>query len=396
MRSPVAGGGLGGRETETMRQIVMKPEIYRFETCREFAEAFEIGEGDLILTNRFIYDPCFGELGLEADVIFQEEYGSGEPTDQMFEALWAAVDPQKAYKRVFGIGGGTVLDLAKLLALKDGSPIEELYEHKREAVREKGLCLIPTTCGTGSEVTNISILAFLSRHVKMGLAADAMYADTAILIPQLLEGLPYGVFAASSIDALIHGVESSLSPKATPYTELFGYKAVEEIIRGYQLIAQRGPEARTELLDRFLTASNFAGLAFAAAGCGAVHAMSYPLGGTFHVAHGEANYAVFLGVMKKYLEIRQDGKIRRLNRFLAQLLDCGYEQVYEKLEELLDQILSKKTMKEYGASREMLEKWADDVIQGQKRLMANSFVPLDREQVLEIYEDLYEQTEMRK
>ena len=138
--------------------------------------------------------------------------------------------------------------------------------------------------------------------------------------------MPYRFFATSSIDALIHAVESSLFPKATPYTELFGYKAIEEIIRGYQVIAERGEEARKELLNQFLTASNFAGLAFGTAGCAAVHAMSYQLGGTFHVAHGEANYAVFIGVMKKYMEIRQDGKIQKLNHFLSELLGCSYEE----------------------------------------------------------------------
>lgn len=130
-----------------MRQMIMKPELHQFETCREFAEAFQIGEGDLVLTNRFIYEPYFGELGLKADVIFQEEFGNGEPTDEMFEAICAAVKPEAVYKRVIGIGGGTVLDIAKLLVLKDCSPIAELYEHKREAVKEKKLCLIPTTCG---------------------------------------------------------------------------------------------------------------------------------------------------------------------------------------------------------------------------------------------------------
>lgn len=92
------------------------------------------------------------------------------------------------------------------------------------------------------------------------------------------------------------------------------------------MIAERGEEARKELLNQFLTASNFAGLAFGTAGCAAVHAMSYPLGGTFHVAHGEANYAVFIGVMKKYMEIRQDGKIQKLNHFLSELLGCSYEE----------------------------------------------------------------------
>ena len=80
-------------------------------------------------------------------------------------------------------------------------------------------------------------------------------------------GLPFPVFAASSIDALVHAVESALSPKATPYTRLFSYKAIEMILRGYQQIVKNGREARIPLLPEFLTASNFAGIAFGTAGC---------------------------------------------------------------------------------------------------------------------------------
>lgn len=80
-------------------------------------------------------------------------------------------------------------------------------------------------------------------------------------------GLPFPVFAASSIDALVHAVESALSPKATPYTRLFSYKAIEMILRGYQQIVKNGREARVPLLPEFLTASNFAGIAFGTAGC---------------------------------------------------------------------------------------------------------------------------------
>ena len=79
-------------------------------------------------------------------------------------------------------------------------------------------------------MTNIAILAFLKRNTKFGLADNAMYADKAVLIPEFLENLPYPVFATSSLDALVHAVESSLSPKATPYTKLFGYKAIEMIL----------------------------------------------------------------------------------------------------------------------------------------------------------------------
>ena len=210
-----------------------------------------------------------------------------------------------------------------------------------------------------------------------------------MLIPQLLEGLPFKVFAASSIDALVHAVESALSPKATPYTKLFGYKAIEMIIRGYQTIAKKGPESRFSLLNDFLLASNYAGLAFGTAGCAAVHATSYPLGGKYHVAHGESNYAMFTGVLKNYMELRRDGEIAVLNQYLADLLGCMTNVVYDELEKLLDQILPKRPLHEYGVTREDLPVFAHSVVTEQGRLMANNFVPLDEERVLKIYQELF-------
>ena len=194
-------------------------------------------------------------------------------------------------------------------------------------MKNKELVLVPTTCGTGSEVTNIAILALNSRGTKKGLAVDDMYADEAVLIPELLKGLPFGVFATSSIDALIHAIESSLSPKGNETTRMFGYRAIEMILTGYMKIAKEGKEARIPLLNDFLMASNYAGIAFGNAGCAAVHALSYPLGATFHVPHGEANYAMFTGVMNNYMEIKTDGEIEKLNNYIAGILGCDAANV---------------------------------------------------------------------
>ena len=194
---------------------MIRPTIHKFDTAKEFAEEFALGEGDLILTNAYIYEPYFGSMNLGCDVIYQEKYGAGEPSDEMAEAIYADIyaDGKTAPKRIIAIGGGTIIDLAKLYALKQTTPILDLYDGKIPVEKDKELILVPTTCGTGSEVTNISILALNSRGTKKGLANDAMYADAAVLVPELLEGLPDYVFATSSIDALIHAIESSLSPK---------------------------------------------------------------------------------------------------------------------------------------------------------------------------------------
>lgn len=371
-----------------MKEIIWKPELHRFSSCKEFVEEFRLGASDLILTNEYIYQPYFGAMNLECAVLYQEQYGMGEPTDVMAEAILRDA-AATGCNRVVAIGGGTVIDIAKVLAVGGGESIDELYGMAPELPKRRELVLIPTTCGTGSEVTNISIMARTRIGTKLGLVSPAMYADYAVLIPQLLEGLPFKVFAASSIDALVHAVESALSPKATPYTKLFGYKAIEMIIRGYQTIAKKGPESRFSLLNDFLLASNYAGLAFGTAGCAAVHATSYPLGGKYHVAHGESNYAMFTGVLKNYMELRRDGEIAVLNQYLADLLGCMTNVVYDELEKLLDQILPKRPLREYGVTREDLPVFAHSVVTEQGRLMANNFVPLDEARVLKIYQELF-------
>ena len=370
-----------------MVQLIFKPILEKFKTCCEFVSSFSLGSRDLILTNEYIYQPYFGQMNLTCPVLYQEKYGTGEPTDVMVDAILADA-AKTGCKRIIAIGGGTVIDIAKVLAVSDGEGVDELYDKAPNLEKKRELVIIPTTCGTGSEVTNISIMARTRLGTKLGLVSPAMYADHAVLIPELLEGLPFGVFATSSIDALVHAVESSLSPKATPYTKLFGYKAIEMIIKGYQKIVAEGKESRIALLEDFLIASNYAGFAFGTAGCAAVHATSYPLGGKYHVPHGESNYAMFTGVLKNYMEIKQDGEIAVMNRYLADLLGCGTEEVYDKLEELLDQILPKKPLHEYGMTREDIDEFAHSVITSQGRLMANNFVPLDEDRVRKIYTEL--------
>ena len=284
-----------------MKEIIWKPELHRFSSCKEFVEEFRLGASDLILTNEYIYQPYFGAMNLECAVLYQEQYGMGEPTDVMAEAILRDA-AATGCSRVVAIGGGTVIDIAKVLAVGGGESIDELYGMVPELPKRRELVLIPTTCGTGSEVTNLSIIA---------------------------------------------------------------------------------------LLEDFLIASNYAGFAFGTAGCAAVHAMSYPLGGKYHVPHGESNYAMFTGVLKNYMEIKQDGELAVMNHYLAELLGCGVPEVYDRLEDLLNQILPKKPLHAYGVTEADLEEFTRSVMETQGRLMGNNFVPLDAARVLKIYTELY-------
>lgn len=371
-----------------MTQIILNTKIHAFESCSEFAQAFELGPDDLVLTNKYIYEPHFGCLGLSVHTIFQEQYGTGEPTDTMVDAIIRDI-AASGCRRIIAIGGGTVIDIAKVLSVAIDESVDELYARAPELPKRRELVIVPTTCGTGSEVTNIAIINRTRIGVKMGLVAPTLYAEHAALVPELLEGLPFSVFATSSIDALVHAVESALSPKATPYTRLFSYKAIEMILKGYQSIVKNGRDACISLLPEFLTASDFAGIAFGTAGCAAVHAISYPLSGKYHVPHGESNYAIFTGVLNNYMELRRDGELSVMNQYLAYLLGCSVENVYQHLEVLLNQILPKKPLREYGVVPEDLPVFTESVMQTQGRLMGNSFVPLDAARVLKIYQELY-------
>jgi len=370
-----------------MKQLILNTQLHKFKTCKEFAEEFKLNDKDLILTNEYIYEPYFKDLNLPVKTIFQEKFGTGEPTDVMVDAIIKEA-AKYDFRRIFAIGGGTIIDIAKVLSVANNETVDELYENSKNLTKNRVLVIIPTTCGTGSEVTNISIINRTKLGVKMGLTSPLLFAEHAVLIPELLKSLPFKVFATSSIDALVHSVESSLSPKATDYSKLFGYKAIEMIITSYQKLVKEGKEKLPDLMDTFLTASNFAGIAFGTAGCAAVHALSYPLGGKYHVPHGESNYAVFTGVLKNYMEIKTDGEIAVMNEFLAKLLHCNTKNVYDELENLLNSVLTKKQLHEYGVTEKDIEEFTDSVMKTQGRLMANNFVPLDKQRVLKIYKEL--------
>ena len=110
-----------------MLEMIWKPTLYGFDTCKEFAEAFRLNRDDLILSNAYIYEPYFGCMeNLNCYVIFQEKYGAGEPTDVMVDAILADA-AKTSCKRVIAIGGGTVIDIAKVLAVSDGEKIDPLH-----------------------------------------------------------------------------------------------------------------------------------------------------------------------------------------------------------------------------------------------------------------------------
>lgn len=370
-----------------MQQFRIVPTIKVIDTCKEFCEVMEVGKKDLILTNPTYFEGYFDNYVNQAKVVYFKKYGSGEPTDLMVEALYKDIQDYD-FDRVIAVGGGSIIDVAKLIVQEKVLPLEELFETKATK-KVKKLVIVPTTCGTGSEVTSVSVINMTKMGGKLGLQTDEEYADEAVLIPELLDKLPQKFFATSSIDALIHAIESFLSPRATVFSEMFSKEAIRMILEGYVKIKTKGDEARTECIKDILIASTYAGIAFGNAGCAAVHAMSMPFSGAHHVAHGEANYVLFTGVFRAYNRIKPDGKILILNQLMADIMGCELAVVYDKLEDLLNVILQKKSLKEYGVSKEEIPGYVEIVETKQQRLTNNNYVPLSTQDMIEIYESLY-------
>lgn len=373
-----------------MKQLSIKPTIHKFENAREFAQEFKLSKGDLVITNQYIWEPYFGDLNLDCDVIFQEKYGKGEPSDAMVDAIVS--DIHTTPKRVIGIGGGTVLDISKVCALKQTSPLEDLVDGKIPAQKGADLILVPTTCGTGSEVTNVAVFSLTKRNTKKGLANDACYATDAVLIPELLKSLPDYVFATSSIDALTHSIESVLSPIATELTKMFSYKACGLILQSYMRVVKEGSSAKSQVVSDLVSASLYAGIAFGNAGCGCVHAMAYPLGGTFHVAHGETNAALLTSVLRYYAKhdaesstSAENTELSKLFDFMANILECQKADVLNKLDEVLNTILPKHKLHEYGMTEDMIQSWAASVVKEQQRLLKNSYMHMSEDAIAEVY-----------
>ena len=374
-----------------MQALKLVPTIHYFDTFKDFNDEFKLGKGDILVTNEWMYKPYVEGLGIDMPVIFQEKYGAGEPTDEMMDAMKAEMD-QYDYDRIIAFGGGTIVDCCKVLACEIPDKVADLYTDKYPCKKIKKLIAVPTTCGTGSEVTNVAVAAIPSLNLKKGIATPDTFADEAVLIPESLQGLPDKVFATSSVDALIHAVESFLSPKASPFTEILSKEAIALIMGGYKKIVERGgntAENRKDLLKDFCLAATYAGMAFGNAGCAAVHALSYAHGGAFHIPHGEANFICFTEVFKMYMRKQPVGNIQEANKIFCDVLGCDESVVYEELDAFLGKILEKKPLREYGMTEDQVGPFAKSTIDNQQRLLANNYVELSEDEIAEIFQNLY-------
>jgi len=228
------------------------------------------------------------DAGLEVDFY---DKAVPEPPMSTIEEIVRIVE-KGGYDLIVGFGGGSPIDVAKAAAVLPHTG-DTVYDYVGiDQVKKKGLPIIaiPTTAGTGSECTAIAIFANEKLNVKQGLVSPFLMPNVALIDPALTLTCPPHVTAASGMDALIHNIEAYISVNATMHTDSLAYEGIKLISQSIRTAVFDGTNMWAR--DAMAMGSMMGGIAFGNAGVGAVHALSYPIGGMFHVPHGVANTMV--------------------------------------------------------------------------------------------------------
>lgn len=220
--------------------------------------------------------------------------------DPSEEIVLDAVDIAQSFQcdGVIGFGGGSSMDVAKLLSvlIKGCQPLSEIYGVDKISGDRIPLIQVPTTAGTGSEATMVSIIT-TGKTTKAGVVSRVLLADKIILDPTLTLGLPAHVTSATGIDAMVHAIEAFTSKRLkNPLSDLFAKQALSLLASNIVKAVKQGDDV--EARGAMLLGSMLAGQAFANAPVAAVHALAYPLGGNYHIPHGLTNALVLPHVLR--------------------------------------------------------------------------------------------------
>ena len=310
-----------------------------------------------------------------------------EPSYLQVEAVVDMVQGQEC-DLIIGLGGGSVMDAAKLASVLKGAPytIKDLLNDPTQAEKKVKTVMIPTTCGTGSEATCNAIVAIPEEKSKKGIVNDNMIPDYVILDAQMIAKLPKAIVVATGVDALAHVVECFTSKKATPFSDCYALEGAKLIFANIRE-AYNNPD-NMDAKNKMLIGAYYGGIAITGSGTTAVHALSYPLGGKFHIAHGVSNAILFAHVMK----FNKDACAERL-AVLCDAINPTYAEktVEEKADYVIDQIadIVKVTniptdLTQYGVTMDDLDFLVTAGSQ-QQRLLVNNMKELSLDDIRNIY-----------
>jgi alcohol dehydrogenase class IV len=289
---------------------------------------------------------------------------------------------------VIAIGGGSVMDMAKLCAAMKGASYNIYDLLEKNDLMQKGLptVMIPTTCGTGSEATFNAIIAVPEKSVKIGIVNKNMLADYVLLDGNMIRKLPPKIIAATGVDALAHAVECFTSNKANPFSDLYAAEGARLIFAN--LVRAYNNAEDMEAKSNLLIAAFYGGVSIASSGTTAVHALAYPLGGKYHIAHGVSNAIMFAPVMRANLEACED----RL-ALLEDIVDpSGHgntsrekaKRMIERIESIVKDTEIPSSLREFGIGMEDMD-FLVEAAADCKRLLNNNRCILTNEDIRAIY-----------
>ncbi|MFI0396740.1 iron-containing alcohol dehydrogenase [Paracoccus jiaweipingae] len=288
---------------------------------------------------------------------------------------------------VLGFGGGSSMDVAKLAAvlLAGDQPLAQLYGIDKVQGGRLPLVQVPTTAGTGSEVTNITILT-TGQTTKMGVVAPQLYADKVVLDAELTLDLPPAQTAATGIDAMVHAIEAYTSRhRKNPLSDMLARRALG-LLAGHLLTACRDGHDRPAR-EAMLLGACLAGQAFANSPVAAVHALAYPLGGHFHLPHGLSN-ALMLGPVLRFNMRAAAPLYAELADVICPPSDEGVQaravQFVGAMQALMDQSGAPRRLRDVGVGQDSLPMLARDAM-AQTRLLQNNPVEVTEADALALY-----------
>lgn len=354
--------------------------------------------GDLLPDGRclFVTDATVRRLGL-ADAALGSLWDARIDTvifdaveaDPSRDTLLSAVEAGLGCSSVVGFGGGSPMDVAKLAAylIGSGEDLDTLWGVGKAGGSRLPLALVPTTAGTGSEATPVSIIT-LGGSEKRGVSSAALISDWALLDPELTTGLPRDVTAATGLDAMVHAIEAYTSARLkNPMSDMLAREALR--LLSANLIRACDDPADLGGREQMLLGAHLAGVAFANAPVAGVHALAYPLGGHFHVPHGLSNALMLSHVlghnmpaaMTSYAELgvllapefAEQGKQAQAQGFVGHMIGLGRRAGLPQ------------RLREVGVTSEHLDLLAREAMK-QERLLVNNPCPITEADARRLYE----------
>ena len=281
----------------------------------------------------------------------------------------AAVDGYKSSgaTSIIALGGGSPMDVAKAVGVvvRYGGSITEYEGAGKVPGPIEPLIAIPTTAGTGSEVTPFSVIVDTSRNYKLSVFSYEVLPKIALLEPELIMTAPASVAAACGLDAMIHAWEAYTSLAANPFTDAMAEKALDLIGANIRRFVANRKDI--EAAEAMMAGSTFAGIAFAWARLGNVHAMSHPVSAYFNVPHGVAN-AILLPTIVEFNALADEGRYKRIYRYIRQvrhqpIIDFKPQMLVDETRKLMRDLGIPASLAEVGVTEDKIEAMAHDAME---------------------------------